>query len=103
MLTMILSGECQSVNAFITHLKMQPFFTLISEEQVETGERKLQFTTNLLKPTLLQIATVELVTMDEQVIQMELLHSVETRINEHTRQIKGTSYDVFAAPNSVQK
>ncbi len=98
---MILSGELHQVEAFVTHLKTQPYFTKISEVEIETGKRKLQFTTNLLKPTQLQIAQVELVTLDEQVIQIELLHPVETRIGEHTRQIAGSSYDIFAIPKST--
>jgi hypothetical protein len=99
---MTLSGESHHVEAFVTHLKAQPYFTKISEVEMETGERKLQFTTNLLKPTQLQIVQVELVTIDEQVIQIELLHPVETRVDEHTRQVTGTSYDIFAIPKSIQ-
>jgi hypothetical protein len=68
------------------------------EYQITRGEVELQFTTNLFKPTLSPLSVVELETMDEQVIQIELLHPVETKVDEHIRQISGFSYDIFAAP-----
>jgi hypothetical protein len=98
MLSMYLKGECHYVEAFVTHLKSQPFFTLLTENQKAEGEIELHFTTNLCKPSLSSVSRVELVTMDDQVIEIELLHPVETRVNEHIRQISGMSYDVFAAP-----
>lgn len=98
MLTMHLKGESQYIEAFVSHLKVQPYFTLLSEDQTGDGEIELNFTTNLYKPTLSPVSLVELVTIDDQVIQIELLHPVEVKVDEHIRQISGFSYDIFACP-----
>ncbi len=99
MLTMLLQGDHSHLEAFITHFKEQPFVTIVDEKKVGTGAMELKFTTNLLKPSLVHVANVEMVTLDEQVISIELLHPIETKINEHTRQISGMSYDIFASPD----
>ncbi|MCH5584916.1 hypothetical protein MK805_08010 [Shimazuella sp. AN120528] len=98
MLTMHLKGDSYYIEAFVTHLKTQPFFTLLTENRIKEGEVELNFTTNLFKPSLSPLSVVELVTVDERVIQIELLHPVEIRVDEHIRQISGFSYDIFAAP-----
>jgi hypothetical protein len=48
MLTMLLKGECHYIEAFVTHLKTQPFFTLLTEDQIADGEVELHFTTIFL-------------------------------------------------------
>jgi hypothetical protein len=98
MLTMLLKGECHYIEAFVTHLKTQPFFTLLTEDQIADGEVELHFTTNLFKPTLSPLSLVELVTTENQVIHIELLRPVETRVDEHIWQISGFCYDIFATP-----
>jgi hypothetical protein len=101
MLTMVLAGDCHSVEAFATHLKAQPFMNIIAEDQTETGEIKLHFTTNIFKPTQLNVIVVALETTEGNPIHIELLNPVETQVDEHTRQITGTSYDIFATPQTV--
>jgi hypothetical protein len=60
---------------------------------------ELCFSTNIFKPTLLQVSFVVLDTREGQTIQIELLQPVETRIDEHIMEVKGMSYDIFATPN----
>ncbi|MXQ53274.1 hypothetical protein [Shimazuella alba] len=98
MLSMYLKGECHYVEAFVTHLKIAAFFHLVNRKPESRRGNRAYFTTNLFKPSLSPVSRVELVTMDNQVIEIELLHLAETRVNEHIRQISGLSYDIFSTP-----
>lgn len=71
---------------------------MLSEDQTRDREIELYFTTNLFKPTLSLVSLVELVTIDDQVIQIELLHRVEVKMGEYIWQISGFSYEIFACP-----
>jgi hypothetical protein len=94
MLTMVLTGDCCTLEAFVTHLKTQAFMKVVAEHRTKLGEIELQFTTNVLKPTLLRVSDEVLETTDGNTIRIELLHPMETRVDEHTRQITGSLGDL---------
>jgi len=103
MLTMVLKGKRCVLEGFVTHLKSQPFFEIITENWTDREEVVFDFTTNIFKPMIPKVCYVVLETMDGQAIQIELLGPVESRVTDHITQIKGFSYDVFAAPNANTK
>lgn len=103
MLTMILKGKRCDLEGFVTHLKTKTFMDIEMENWTDQGEVEFHFTTNIFKPTIPKVCYVVLETMDGQTINIELLGPVESRVDERVTQIKGFSYDVFAAPNTKTK
>jgi hypothetical protein len=68
------------LDAINRNLKTQP---------VENNDREI----------LSKLSYVLLETTDGETISIELLHAVETRVDKHVVEIKGSSYDIFATPN----
>lgn len=98
MVTMVLSGDRAMMAAFVSHLKTQNFIEKMEELGEDEGTMRFSFTTNLLKPSLPVVSRVALTTANGQTIELELLRVIETRVDEHTVKVTGTSYDIFAAP-----
>jgi hypothetical protein len=48
---------------------------------------------------LSRLTYVFLETTEGETISIELLHAVETKVNKHVVEIKGSNYDIFATPN----